>query len=715
VIIKILRKLKAYTFRPQDILANPLFLAVAASSIIILLLPLKFPKYQAEITRKVSTSALNKTLMYEDIDGNGYGDMIFTGKNPIENSFVGLYYFPGMKPEQWNFRGEYNFVNNEYLITGDYDADGSLEIYVFTMVSDSIFLHGIDCKRGDQPIFINRFIAKVGSREDKTDASIIPAEMDDLNEDGQKELVFGINTGYSIYPRNVYAYNIACDSLYISPRCGYPLTAILQADINGDGKKEIIHCGCSTDNIHDKNYPFHDACSWLMVLDRQLSFIFPPVEFPGSYSSLDPFVIHDGSKVPVLCALLTTPDSAGYCYSLLAFDLHGKIVSEKPITPRPGTKYGVPFRLKEKGTEYVGISSTEDKGKLLVYDHSFKLLREHQVGFIIHPRFDIKMDLDGDSKQEYILPLPSEGQLIILRDDFSHPVRVKLNLQGMDKASFSLKLNGPEHPELSVRTRDEWILISYGLHPMYHGKWAIYAGIYLGVLLFTLFIQKLQKDRLKKRYDTEKKITELQLKIVRNQLDPHFAFNALNSAIAAIDNQQKEEAGTHLQHFAQMYRSLVLSSDKFKRTLAEELEFTRNYVEMEKFRYKDRFGYAISIDPAVSKDWEVPKMVIQSHVENALKHGLLGRKEPGGKLEIKGSVSNDSLCLEIVDNGIGREEAAEAGLSSTGKGLQIMDDLYDLYYKVTRIRITAEISDLRDDDGKARGTLVKIMIPLKES
>jgi two-component system sensor histidine kinase YesM len=71
-----------------------------------------------------------------------------------------------------------------------------------------------------------------------------------------------------------------------------------------------------------------------------------------------------------------------------------------------------------------------------------------------------------------------------------------------------------------------------------------------------------------------------------------------------------------------MFRSLVLSGDKIQRSLAEELEFSRNYLELEKFRFRDRFDYRIEIDEQVNLNMLVPKMIIQSPVENAVKHGL---------------------------------------------------------------------------------------------
>jgi LytS/YehU family sensor histidine kinase len=255
--------------------------------------------------------------------------------------------------------------------------------------------------------------------------------------------------------------------------------------------------------------------------------------------------------------------------------------------------------------------------------------------------------------------------------------------------------------------------LSYLINPMFYWRWAIYAGIYLSILLFTLFVRRVQRIQIQRRYDTEKSITELQLKIVRNQLDPHFVLNAINSIMGSVYKQKKEEAVEHLQQFAQMYRSMVLSSDKITRTLTDEMAFTENYLKMEQFRFNMKFQYTFAIDPAIDKTVEVPKMIVQSYTENAIKHGLVCRKEGGGILEIQAHQDDHQLILTIKDNGRGRKEAVKAGSNSTGKGLEMMNNLYDLYYKITNRKINAEISDLADGDGNPTGTSVKVTIPIK--
>jgi hypothetical protein len=109
--------------------------------------------------------------------------------------------------------------------------------------------------------------------------------MDDLDGDGNKELIFGISSGFSLYPRNVYAYYIDQDSLVSSPTSSYHIKGIVQADITGNGKREILLHGYASSNIDVQNATYHDHTNWLMVLNQNLGFLFEPLDLGGRYES----------------------------------------------------------------------------------------------------------------------------------------------------------------------------------------------------------------------------------------------------------------------------------------------------------------------------------------------------------------------------------------------------------------------------------------------
>jgi sensor histidine kinase YesM len=105
-------------------------------------------------------------------------------------------------------------------------------------------------------------------------------------------------------------------------------------------------------------------------------------------------------------------------------------------------------------------------------------------------------------------------------------------------------------------------------------------------------------------------------------------------------------------------------------------------------------------------------MIIQIHVENALKHGLLPRDE-GGMLQIRISIENEYILITVSDNGIGREQAAINVSHSTGRGMRILAQLFETYNKHNKLPLRQEIEDLTDEENNPCGTQVRIFVPIE--
>ena len=119
----------------------------------------------------------------------------------------------------------------------------------------------------------------------------------------------------------------------------------------------------------------------------------------------------------------------------------------------------------------------------------------------------------------------------------------------------------------------------------------------------------------------------LKLENLRSQMNPHFIFNALNSIQEYILLNQKNLASDYLGKFADLIRMYLNHSTKGTITLSEEIEALNQYLELEKLRFEDSLDYQIQLPNEIdSETIEIPTMLIQPYVENALKHGLLHRK-----------------------------------------------------------------------------------------
>jgi hypothetical protein len=321
----------------------------------------------------------------------------------------------------------------------------------------------------------------------------------------------------------------------------------------------------------------------------------------------------------------------------------------------------------------------------------------------------IQKDLDMDDRNEILVADRATGKILIYREGLSHPVFAVLPFDSHKENIISLKVNSLSDPIISLQSGKNFYTLKYRQNPGYPFYYLFYPGIYLGILAFALTVKNIQKNQLKKKYDNEKKISQLQLALIRNQLDPHFTLNVINSIIYSVEYSDREMAGDQLRQFANLYRNLLLSASSIQRSIGEELDFCRDYLLLEKMRFKEKFDFRILVHDDVNRKTLIPKLLIQLHVENAVKHGLMPLNA-GGMLNINLKNIENELLIEIVDNGIGRERAGNQVKTTTGKGLKIMNELYTIYNKYYNEKVSSEFIDLLDINGQPAGTKVIIRI-----
>lgn len=686
--------------RTLTILLNPLLLSLWVAFIVLIVFPIRIEKYRI-ILKEQGDYLSDQIIWYHDLDNDGNSEKIAVFHNSMGTAGLTVSNRNGVL-DQWNFRGRYHFTqSNGNLIIGDREGDGVKEIFIFTLAGDSILLHCIaDYRKPEIPVR-TRFVTRIGSRNNKYDPYLIEAQMDDLTSDGSGELIFGIGTGYSLYPRQVYAYDMILDTIWSSPQSGFFIDGIIQEDINNDARNEIIIRGYAAGNIHDSSVPYPDWDSYLIVLNLRLQFEFEPVPFPGLYSSINPFVFKDDSGRNTLGALYCPPRRHGDSTQLMSFTSDGKVQRQISVDP-----------------EAVGITVTEDKkGQCMimvnkynrgfdVYDNTFRQMNLLAVNGNFTFRF---LDTDEDGSDEVLLTDAISRKIVIYRKELKHPVSTYFKGNGEKGVVYSINQQRHNNPELYVQMGSGYNVFLYERNQVHKFRFLLYTAVYLSILLFALLVRKVQQVQIHRKFETEKKIAGLQLQIVRNQLDPHFIMNAVNSIIDSISDEEKEEARQHLLHFSRLQRSLLLSSDKVERSLKEEITFTESYMALEKFRFRDHFSYQILIDPDVDQEIHVPKMILQIHVENALKHGILPLAGTG-MLTLQISRAKEDVVIQITDNGVGREYSKMHTAGSTGKGLSVMQQYYELYNKYHHGKISSSIEDLYNTSGKPEGTRVTIKL-----
>ncbi len=242
----------------------------------------------------------------------------------------------------------------------------------------------------------------------------------------------------------------------------------------------------------------------------------------------------------------------------------------------------------------------------------------------------------------------------------------------------------------------------------YNSEWA------LKKLLTQL---KVQNQRIEKqRDDLESAYKRLEILNLRTRMNPHFLYNVLNSVQHFITINDKKSGLQHLTRFSRLMRKYLNYNEHGLIVLSEELELLTNYLDLEMLRFEGRFDYVIHVDDAIDCDNTfLPFLLIQPFAENAVLHGLIGRKNKG-VLKIDFHKEGLYLICLIEDNGIGRKAAKENNKSRAkeSKGIELSTKRLKLHYNYTDDQLPVEILDLAHTNGEARGTAVKVRVPIDE-
>lgn len=225
------------------------------------------------------------------------------------------------------------------------------------------------------------------------------------------------------------------------------------------------------------------------------------------------------------------------------------------------------------------------------------------------------------------------------------------------------------------------------------------------------------KRAARRRTVIQQQMAQLEMKALRAQMNPHFIFNALNSIQTFMMKNETEQALSYLGRFARLIRNVLDTSQLNIIPVSKEIKMLENYLELEKLRFADQFSYEITIDDELDADYtDIPTMVLQPFVENAIWHGLLHKKEKGNVSIAFHKVKDRVVCI-IEDDGIGRIGAAALRQQSghNSKGLQITRDRLALYNKRFNLDATFDIEDLFDEEGQACGTRINVWFPLGEA
>jgi two-component system LytT family sensor kinase len=217
------------------------------------------------------------------------------------------------------------------------------------------------------------------------------------------------------------------------------------------------------------------------------------------------------------------------------------------------------------------------------------------------------------------------------------------------------------------------------------------------VYAFTYFAEAREREAQQAKLSAQ--LAEARLGALRMQLNPHFLFNSLNALAVLVRDQKTRDASRMLELLGAVLRQVLQGEKRQEVTLAEELRFIEQYLAIEQVRFSDRLELRWAIDPSL-RDALVPEFILQPLVENAVRHGIAKRSEPG-TIELSASAEEGNLMLRVSDDGPGyRSEQSE-----TGVGLaNIRERLETLFGAAGRLELRR---------GESGGTIAVVRFPLR--
>ncbi|NOY48391.1 MAG: sensor histidine kinase [Chlorobi bacterium] len=207
----------------------------------------------------------------------------------------------------------------------------------------------------------------------------------------------------------------------------------------------------------------------------------------------------------------------------------------------------------------------------------------------------------------------------------------------------------------------------------------------------------------------------LALKSLRSQMNPHFIFNALNSVNSFIATNDERTANKYLSDFSLLMRAVLENSEEDFIPLEKEIELLQLYTKLEHFRFKDKFDYKIVVDDNVKIDeFQIPPMLLQPYIENAVWHGLRYKKTKGHLNISISQTKKDELQIVIADDGIGREKSKalktqhqqkqnSKGMSNIKKRVAILNEMY-------KDKVDVQVGNFQDKED----TGTKVVVTLKK-
>jgi hypothetical protein len=696
-----------------NFLINPFFHAIIISALVLWLLYPLTKKYQIELHKTGVLSTREQIILFDDLNGDGDTEMITLGTNLLGNLCVFVYEKEDKLIDQWNFKGKMLNPDLGGHFTGSSHSNELKKVFILSQQHDSIFLNAIDPLGTRNFIFQNLFICKVGNGINIFDATAHFHGWADFHGSGYNQALFSINAGHSLKPRQLFIFDPTTLTLLASQSDGAPKHTTELYQRSSDSSLFIVSKTPAVQNFPDSTSEvFHDRICWLFVFDKSLKPLIDPIPFDKPRSRLNHFYYTDEKGNDINLGTFIYHSDNSWQMDFFELDAEFKKVDIEAVCNYSFSEIiswlSSIYKAKWKDNFYTLIFTNKGSIIPLIKKNDKVLIKKP----IETPIGTFRIADDGNNNQ--LLAIYSlDNKLWLSKPDLKHPAIIDLPAMfaipdAIFRFSGVFSMGGKSMPAFNIGKL--WFTAQLVKNPFYSWRFAIYLLIFGSIYGFILLIRLSQKYQTQRRRKNEQEMAKLQLQVIKNQIDPHFTLNVLNNISSVIFTNQKELAFEFYNQFTQLIKRVLTNSGKLFTTLADDIQFIDNYLALEKLRLNNDLDYNINIENGIHvNDINVPRMLLFTFVENAVKHGLCPKVD-NRKLIISITKNAGVITATIEDNGIGRKKAKEMGTTGTGKGLNIVDQIIEMHKKLSNQHISYNIEDLHFPDSENFGTRVVIEI-----
>lgn len=653
-------------------LTHPAFLAVPVYFLILFLGNIRVDEFRFRISDFLKEDYTLEKNSFSDIDRDGFREQV-RAYNLATNATITATGASRTFIEAWNLPGFW-YEHPEFILE-DYDGDGTDEMYALTLnKGDSVLVHQLVLKQ-DHRALRSRYVCTIGEFNGQHDQVMNLLGFCELTGDHQKDLVFHINGGFTLQPRAIYAWDLTGDSIFRSPFHG----------INSKRTEQFICCSDSigqqslhfirstaTDNYKEP-VPYPDTASYAVVLTHKLNYLFDPIPVGGAQSNTTTYPFSLNGRNQIL-AVTVNPRKTTDKLEIYLMDKDGSILKHRRSRYFDQCDYRYTPWVNGR-VLLIRSDNTRNTTQFSSINENLELQPEAEFSGsfnIIYP-----VNLDNDPELELVLGNWTSRKLLILQEDLHLQAEAELPFSDFTKFSLELKSQNKLGFTIYVQSMEHSCDIQLSKNKLFPFRWLIYLFYYVLIALTFYLLKLVLSYTGRQRAEREKALISYQMQTVLNQLNPHFTFNAINSIGDAVLEGRKDEAYEYFTKLSNLIRKSMTHAMEPYKSLGEEIEFVRDYLEIEKYRFGERFEWDLEVEPEVDVNMPVPKMLIQIFVENALKHGIF-HLEKSGTLKISIQKEKSHSVIHIVDNGIGMARAYEIE-GRKGQGIHILDQYLKIY------------------------------------